>query len=159
MSTSGSPWRVLERASPPAGHDRDGGRSRAAGPRLRLPRAVTGACHDDRVAPRPPHRRHLRHAQREPLEGDPVTYQTARWSGDAASALAALDDGYDRWIAGVSRLTPEVLSRPVGPSEGAFAEHSYASLVLHITREVIHHGAEVLLLRDLYGRLGTNAGR
>jgi hypothetical protein len=25
-------------------------------------------------------------------------------------------------------------------------------LILHIHREVIHHGAEICLLRDLYGR-------
>jgi hypothetical protein len=31
-----------------------------------------------------------------------------------------------------------------------WAEESYAALVLHINREVIHHGAEVLTLRDLY---------
>jgi hypothetical protein len=30
-----------------------------------------------------------------------------------------------------------------------------AELVLHINREAIHHGAEVLLLRDLYRTTGT----
>jgi hypothetical protein len=29
-----------------------------------------------------------------------------------------------------------------------------ATLVLHIHREVIHHGAEIALLRDLYGARG-----
>jgi hypothetical protein len=29
-----------------------------------------------------------------------------------------------------------------------------AELVLHINREVIHHGAEIALLRDLYRRVG-----
>jgi hypothetical protein len=42
------------------------------------------------------------------------------------------------------------LARPVGPAEGAYAEHPYAALVLHINREVTHHGAEIALLRDLY---------
>jgi hypothetical protein len=28
-----------------------------------------------------------------------------------------------------------------------------AALVLHINRETIHHGAEILLLRDLYRRM------
>jgi hypothetical protein len=32
-----------------------------------------------------------------------------------------------------------------------------ATLVLHINREVIHHGAEISLLRDLYLRLGASA--
>jgi hypothetical protein len=36
-----------------------------------------------------------------------------------------------------------------------------AALVLHINREVIHHGAEVALLRDLYGQRknGRRTGR
>ena len=51
---------------------------------------------------------------------------------------------------GVAELSLDDLARPVGPAEGPFAEHPYAELVLHINREVIHHGAEILLLRDLY---------
>ena len=47
-------------------------------------------------------------------------------------------------------LSSERLRSPVGEAEGAFAELPYAALVLHVHREVIHHGAEVLLLRDLY---------
>jgi hypothetical protein len=30
-----------------------------------------------------------------------------------------------------------------------------ATLVLHINREVIHHGAEIALLRDRYQRTGS----
>jgi hypothetical protein len=29
-------------------------------------------------------------------------------------------------------------------------DHSMAELVLHINREMLHHGAEIALLRDLY---------
>jgi hypothetical protein len=32
-----------------------------------------------------------------------------------------------------------------------------ATLVLHIHREVIHHGAEISLLRDLYLRQGPES--
>jgi hypothetical protein len=32
-----------------------------------------------------------------------------------------------------------------------------SALILHITREVIHHGAEILLLRDLYRATGGAA--
>jgi len=46
------------------------------------------------------------------------------------------------------------LSRPCGPAEGPYARLSMAALVLHIHREVIHHGAEICLLRDLYLRRG-----
>ena len=84
--------------------------------------------------------------------GPAVDYQTARWSPDAAGALATLDEVYATWTAGVAGLHAEALARPVGPAEGPFAEHPYAALVLHINREAIHHLAEVLLLRDLYRR-------
>lgn len=82
--------------------------------------------------------------------GPPADYQTFLYAGDAATALAQLDDGYGRWVAGVSSLDDTGLATPVGPAEGPFAELPYAALVLHINREAIHHLAEVLLLRDLY---------
>ena len=53
-------------------------------------------------------------------------------------------------MSGVAALSEEGLARPCGPAEGPFAEDSMARLVLHINREVIHHLAEVCLLRDLY---------
>jgi hypothetical protein len=42
------------------------------------------------------------------------------------------------------------LTRPCGPAEGPYAEAPLAALVLHINREVLHHGAEVALLLDLF---------
>ena len=81
--------------------------------------------------------------------GPAVDYETHLYAPDAATALAQLDEGYDRWIAGVRSLG-ERLTTPVGPAEGPFADRHYITLVLHIHREVIHHGAEILLLRDLY---------
>ena len=51
---------------------------------------------------------------------------------------------------GVRRLGEEGLARPVGAARGPWAESPYADLVLHINRELIHHGAEICLLRDLY---------
>ena len=51
---------------------------------------------------------------------------------------------------GVRGLGEAALARPCGPSEGPYAEHSMAELVLHINREAIHHGAEIAVLRDLY---------
>jgi hypothetical protein len=82
--------------------------------------------------------------------GPPAGYDIVEWPRDARGALAALDDAYARWVAGVQGLDAEGLARAVGPAEGPFAELPYADLVLHINREVIHHMAEVLLLRDLY---------
>jgi hypothetical protein len=84
------------------------------------------------------------------FDGPEVTYQTYRWTLRADEALAALDAAVAHWLDGVSGLDAEGLERAIGPAEGPWAEHTYAELVLHIHREAIHHGAEVLLLRDLY---------
>jgi hypothetical protein len=81
---------------------------------------------------------------------DPIDYGTAVYAGDAATALAELDDEYARWTKGVAGLDDEGLARAVGPAEGPYAELPYATLVLHINREAIHHASEILLLRDLY---------
>ena len=82
--------------------------------------------------------------------GPPCEYSTHRYPGDAATALAQLDEAYAGWITGVRGLSPADLLRPCGPAEGPWAEHSMAELVLHINREMLHHGAEVAVLRDLY---------
>ena len=82
--------------------------------------------------------------------GPPADYATWDYAGDAATALAQLDDTYAAWVAGVRTLDADRLERPVGEAEGPWAASPYADLVLHIHREAIHHGAEILLLRDLY---------
>ncbi|MDQ3154003.1 MAG: DinB family protein [Actinomycetota bacterium] len=82
--------------------------------------------------------------------GPPVDYATHDYPGDAAGALAQLDEAYAAWAAGVRGLGDDELGRPCGPTEGPWAEHPMAELVLHINREVLHHGAEIALLRDLY---------
>jgi hypothetical protein len=76
--------------------------------------------------------------------------ETWIFAATADEALAQLDAAYDAWSAGVEALGEEGLLRPCGPAEGPFAEAPLADLVLHINRELIHHGAEICLLRDLY---------
>jgi hypothetical protein len=82
--------------------------------------------------------------------GPHADYQSWHYATDAATALAQLDDAYAGWIRGVRGLDAAGLARPVGPAEGPYAEHPMSVLVLHINREVIHHGAEIACLRDLY---------
>lgn len=77
-------------------------------------------------------------------------YHGHDYAGTAAQALGQLDAVHDAWVAGVRALDDEALARPVGPAEGPFAEFPMATLVLHIHREAIHHGAEIALLRDLH---------
>jgi hypothetical protein len=82
--------------------------------------------------------------------GPAFDYMTHEYPGDAGSALAQLDAGYAAWIKGVRGLGEAGLARPCGPAEGPYADAPLAALVLHINREVLHHGAEIALLRDLY---------
>jgi DinB superfamily len=82
--------------------------------------------------------------------GPPADYESWPYAADAATALTQLDDAYARWIAGVRGLDADALQRPIGPAEGPWADHSMCELVLHINREVIHHGAEIACIRDLY---------
>jgi hypothetical protein len=80
----------------------------------------------------------------------PADYQTWEYADTADGALAQLDEQHARWVDGVRALGEDGLARLCGPEEGPFAEEPLAVLVLHIHRELIHHGAEICLLRDLY---------
>src|ERR1700761_7890395 len=52
--------------------------------------------------------------------GPPVDYGSYDYPGDAATALARLDEVYAAWIAGVRGLGPGDLPRPCGPAEGPY---------------------------------------
>ncbi|RCK68359.1 DinB family protein [Desertihabitans brevis] len=80
----------------------------------------------------------------------PADYAAWRYAGTAGEALAQLDAAHDAWVAGVRALSEDELARPVGDKEPGHEEGLMAELVLHIHREVIHHLAEVALLRDLH---------
>jgi hypothetical protein len=82
--------------------------------------------------------------------GPPYDYDTHHYPGDAAGALAQLDAVYAAWVDGVRGLGSEGLARRCGSAEGPWGSEPMATLVLHINRETIHHGAEIALLRDLY---------
>ena len=82
--------------------------------------------------------------------GPPADYATWDYALDAASALRQLDDAYAAWINGVKKLDDDGLARPVGEAEGEWAAEPMTTLILHINREVIHHGAEIACIRDLY---------
>jgi len=78
------------------------------------------------------------------------TLSTVAWPGSAAEALTALDTSYHRWLESVRELDDAALAKPVGPAEGQWADQPFAALVFHLNREVMHHGGEICLLRDLY---------
>jgi hypothetical protein len=87
----------------------------------------------------------------------PAHYETWAYAATAEEALAQLDAEHALWRDGVRALGEDGLLRPCGQAEGPFAAEPLAALVLHIHRELIHHGAEVALLRDLYLRQGPDA--
>lgn len=82
--------------------------------------------------------------------GPPVDYVSYEYPTTATEALTRLDAAYEAWVSGVRSLGEDGLARPCGQAEGPFAKAPLAMLVLHIHREVIHHGAEIALLRDLF---------
>ncbi|GAA4834742.1 hypothetical protein GCM10023354_13010 [Garicola koreensis] len=77
-----------------------------------------------------------------------VDYESFEYASTADGAVAQLESEYAAWMAGVESLGEAELSRGCG--EHGFEEDPMAALILHIHREVIHHLAEVSLLRDLY---------
>ncbi|WP_108718629.1 DinB family protein [Miniimonas sp. S16] len=84
--------------------------------------------------------------------GPEISYDSYDYPLTAAASLADLDAGEARWRAGVAALDDVALAEPC--REPGHEDSSMAGLVLHIHREVIHHGAEIALLRDLYLRQG-----
>ncbi len=77
-------------------------------------------------------------------------HQLAEVPGSAATALTLLEETYRRWYDGLIDLGPEGMAAPLGPLGGPFAADPMAALVAHVNREVMHHGGEVGVLRDLY---------
>jgi hypothetical protein len=75
-----------------------------------------------------------------------------------ADLVAFVDEGYRLWSTSVLAADEERMNRPhQGPPGSADEYYPFWAVVLHINREVIHHGAEVALLRDLYLRQAPQA--
>ncbi|RJQ69568.1 DinB family protein [Pseudonocardiaceae bacterium YIM PH 21723] len=72
----------------------------------------------------------------------------------AAEALDYLDATYRRWHDAIANADDAAFLAPLGDKGGYYAEDPIAALVVHINREVMHHGGEICLLRDLYEHRG-----
>lgn len=88
---------------------------------------------------------------------DPRHYP-ASLPGNASAALGYLRDSYTWWHEGVAGLSEEELLRPLGPRGSWFADDPMSALILHVNREVMHHGGEIGLLRDLYPHRNVDQG-
>lgn len=73
-----------------------------------------------------------------------------RLPATAADALDTLDRSYRWWRDGLLSMDEQAFVRPLGPRGSFFRDAPMAALALHLNREVMHHGGEIGLLRDLY---------
>jgi len=72
--------------------------------------------------------------------------------GEANEVPGFCAENYRVWRDGIGAIGEDRWWEPLGPKWGPYADSSSVDLVLHVLDEVIHHGAEVGLLRDLYLR-------
>lgn len=79
------------------------------------------------------------HAPEPPAPGSPTTADTA---------VAGLADAYDAWRGVLVAVTD--LAAPIGTVAGRYGSATRRSFVHHVLDELIHHGAELAMLRDLY---------
>lgn len=83
----------------------------------------------------------------EPVVLDPGGARPAT----AELALDLLDRAHQRWRRHLTAVPADAMAERLGAVAGPFAGGTRASFVLHMLDEFIHHGAELALLRDLYG--------
>lgn len=72
------------------------------------------------------------------------------WTMSADEAWALLERSFRNFRAGIATSTPEQMMEPIGDAFGPFAHKNRIDLALHAEREIVHHGAEIALLRDLF---------
>ncbi|SEM44876.1 DinB family protein [Streptacidiphilus jiangxiensis] len=73
--------------------------------------------------------------------------------GDAVGAVAAFEAGARAWREALLAVADDATLDKVGHStypNGSDAEERFLDVVWWVNQEVLHHGAEIALLRDLY---------
>ena len=68
----------------------------------------------------------------------------------AAQAIASVEAAFATWSKVLDAVPGESLGEPIGPVGGRYAASTRRAFVLHVLDELIHHGAEVALVRDLW---------
>lgn len=81
------------------------------------------------------------------------------WYPTARAALFALDEAWSCFSTGCHGLTDDAMAAKLGAGWGEWADSNKADALLHVADEIIHHGAEVALLRDLYRASGATGAR
>ena len=68
----------------------------------------------------------------------------------AGDAVQRVDEQWSALVGVIQRFQPDDLTEVIGSIGHRYGESSVLGLLLHVADELIHHGAEVALLRDLY---------
>jgi hypothetical protein len=90
--------------------------------------------------------RNARWLGREPVQLD----ADIRHPTIAAGGVEYVDASWGSWQRLVSSLTPDEMWEPIGPIGGLYGSSERIAFVIHIMDELIHHAAEVGVMRDLY---------
>jgi hypothetical protein len=76
------------------------------------------------------------------------------WGDEAEPARTLMDTAYAVFRERMTALGEDGIRQEMGPAWGPYEHEPWSALVLHAIDEIVHHGAEIALLRDLYIRLG-----
>jgi hypothetical protein len=72
------------------------------------------------------------------------------YAGTADRAMALLERANEFWRGYITEVGDDAIWEKSGPIAGIYADYTRVSFVLHIIDELVHHGAEIGVLRDLY---------
>jgi len=82
------------------------------------------------------------------------THYDVEFASSATGARAFLDSAYRDWREGIGGIEEQGWWRPIGSAFGLYAKDSTVDLTPHVFDAIVHHGAEVGVLRDLYRQRG-----
>ncbi|HEY3009528.1 MAG TPA: DinB family protein [Micromonosporaceae bacterium] len=86
-------------------------------------------------------------------------HEPADLPATADEAVAFLERAYGRWHDGIAGLDEGGLTAPLGAKGAVYAGDPMVELMVHVNREIIHHGGEIGVLRDLYRATGATTRR
>jgi hypothetical protein len=81
-----------------------------------------------------------------------ITLNDVVLPASAAEVVGFLETCHRGWRTGTGGFAEDRWWSPIGPAFGGYARQSGVDLALHVLDEVVHHAAEVGVLRDLYPR-------
>ena len=91
--------------------------------------------------------------------GHELRRDSAEFAGEVGPAVGGLRREVERWRAGVDALPDdEVFTVGLSQATEIDARSPFAHLVAHLNRELIHHGAEIMVIQDLYRASHVTAG-